>query len=109
MICTDIIHLESSDQYISSITFHGGKPIYVPFRPPKEASHSNVSSSEWKLDIEELRAACTEKTRVLILNTPHNPIGKVFSEEELREIGNLAEEKNFLILSDEVVSIALTP
>ncbi|KAK9897908.1 PLP-dependent transferase, partial [Cystobasidium minutum MCA 4210] len=98
------------DQYISSITFHGGKPVYVPFRPPKEASHSNVSSSEWKLDIEELRAACTDKTRVLILNTPHNPIGKVFSEDELREIGNLAEEKNFLILSDEVYDVlALKP
>lgn len=93
-----------SDQYISSITFHGGKPVYVPFRPPKEASHSNVSSADWKLDIEELRAACTSKTKVLILNTPHNPIGKVFSEDELREIGKLAEEKNFLILSDEVVS-----
>lgn len=35
---------------------------------------------------------------------PHNPIGKVFSEEELLEIGKLAKEKNFLILSDEVVS-----
>jgi len=98
------------DQYISSITFHGGKPVYVPFRPPKEASHQNVSSADWKLDIEELRAACTEKTKVLILNTPHNPIGKVFSEVELLEIGKLAKEKNFLILSDEVYDVlALTP
>lgn len=99
-----LIPVLSSDQYISSITFHGGKPVYVPFRPPKEASHQNVSSADWKLDIEELRAACTEKTKVLILNTPHNPIGKVFSEAELLEIGKLAKEKNFLILSDEVVS-----
>ncbi|KAL7009122.1 arylformamidase [Cystobasidiomycetes sp. EMM_F5] len=98
------------DQYISSITFHGGKPVYVPFRPPKEASDSNVSSADWKLDIEELRAACTPKTKVLILNTPHNPIGKVFSEDELREIGKLAEEKDFLILSDEVYDVlALSP
>lgn len=41
---------------------------------------------------------------------PHNPIGKVFSEDELREIGNLAEEKDFLILSDEVYDVlALSP
>lgn len=62
-----------SDQYISSITFHGGKPVYVPFRPPKEASHKNVSSADWKLDIEELRAACTDKTKVLILNSKLEP------------------------------------
>ena len=93
----------SSDQYISSITFQGGKPVYVPFRPPAAASHSNVSSADWKLDINELREACSDKTKVLILNTPHNPIGKVFSEQELIEIGRLAKEKNFLILSDEVV------
>lgn len=92
-----------SDQYISSITFQGGKPVYVPFRPPSAASHSNVSSADWKLDINELREACSDKTKVLILNTPHNPIGKVFSEQELIEIGRLAKEKNFLILSDEVV------
>lgn len=68
----------SSDQYISSITFHGGKPVYVPFRPPKEASHSNVSSADWKLDIDELRAACTDKTKVLILNSEwdHSVIGR---------------------------------
>lgn len=98
------------DQYISSITFQGGKPVYVPFRPPSAASHSNVSSADWKLDINELREACSDKTKVLILNTPHNPIGKVFSEQELIEIGRLAKEKNFLILSDEVYDVlALTP
>ena len=65
-----------------------------------------MSSADWKLDINELREACSDKTKVLILNTPHNPIGKVFSEQELVEIGRLAKEKNFLILSDEVVGDA---
>ncbi|CAD6566039.1 MAG: hypothetical protein CYPHOPRED_000324 [Cyphobasidiales sp. Tagirdzhanova-0007] len=93
------------DQYISSITFHGGKPVYIPFRPPESAGHSTVSSAEWRLDVNELRAAWTSRTKALILNTPHNPSGKVFSEQELREIGNLAKEKDFLILSDEVYDV----
>jgi kynurenine aminotransferase len=41
---------------------------------------------------------------MIVINTPHNPIGKVFDEEELIAIGDLAEEHNLLILSDEVVS-----
>ena len=41
---------------------------------------------------------------MLILNTPHNPVGKVFTREELEKIADLAKEFNFLVMSDEVVS-----
>lgn len=44
---------------------------------------------------------------VSFLNTPHNPIGKVFDVEELREIGRIAEEHNLIILADEVVRLIL--
>lgn len=83
---------------------NGGVPIYVPLRAPAKASNENISSHEWKLDINELRSKITEKTKMIVINTPHNPIGKVFDEEELIAIGDLAEEHNLLILSDEVVS-----
>jgi kynurenine aminotransferase len=43
---------------------------------------------------------------MIVLNTPHNPVGKVFDENELRAIGNIAREHNLIILSDEVVSIS---
>lgn len=49
------------------------------------------------------RAACTEKTKVLILNTPHNPVGKIFTRTELEKFAEIAKEKNILILADEVV------
>ncbi|GAA5868260.1 hypothetical protein JCM8547_002297 [Rhodosporidiobolus lusitaniae] len=90
------------DQYVPQITFNGGTPVYVPIRAPEAASTSNVQASEWKLDIEELKKAITPKTKMIWINTPQNPIGKVFSEDELRAIGNVAEEHDLLIVSDEV-------
>lgn len=44
---------------------------------------------------------------MFILNTPHNPVGKVFTRQELEKIADLAKEFNFLVMSDEVVSIRL--
>jgi kynurenine aminotransferase len=83
---------------------NGGVPVYVPLRAPAKAANEAISSQDWKLDINELRSKITDKTRMIIVNTPHNPIGKVFDEEELIAIGEVAEEHNLLILSDEVVS-----
>ncbi|KAI8970063.1 pyridoxal phosphate-dependent transferase [Mycotypha africana] len=90
------------DQYIANITMNGGKPVYVPLRPPADASDRVISSAEWKLDIEELKSKITSKTKMIVLNTPHNPIGKVFNEDELKAIGQVAKEHNLIILSDEV-------
>ena len=81
---------------------NGGKIIYVPIRPPvKQETHS---ASEWKLDIKELESKVTPRTKMIVLNTPHNPLGKMFSKEELEEIGRVAVEKDLMIISDEVVS-----
>ncbi|CAH7689957.1 pyridoxal phosphate-dependent transferase [Phakopsora pachyrhizi] len=90
------------DQYIRNITFSGGTPVFVPLEPPKGANLKTVSSKDWKLDIKKLQAAITPRSKVIILNTPHNPVGKVFDIEELRAIGELAERHNLLIISDEV-------
>lgn len=80
----------------------GGKVVYVPLHPPKNGSTTTTSSSAWTLSIPELAAAITPRTKMLVLNTPHNPIGKIFSVEELTAIGNLCVEHNIIILSDEV-------
>lgn len=68
------------DQYIAQIKFNGGKPVFVPIRPPASASTSTIPASEWKVDLDELRAAITPRTKMIWVNTPHNPIGKVIHD-----------------------------
>lgn len=80
----------------------GGKVVYVPMHPPKDGATKTTSAAEWSLDIKELESAITPKTRMIVLNSPHNPIGKVFSKEELTAIGDLCVKHNIIILSDEV-------
>ena len=56
----------------------------------------------WSFDVDALRGRVTDRTRVLLLNTPHNPTGKVFTLAELRAIAELAIERDLVVLSDEV-------
>ncbi|KAL0949690.1 hypothetical protein HGRIS_009727 [Hohenbuehelia grisea] len=89
------------DQYLPSVTFNGGKPVYVPLHPPS-ADKVKPSSDDWTIDIAELRRAVTPRTKMIIVNTPHNPVGKVFTRKELEDIAAVAEEYNLLVMSDEV-------
>jgi len=77
--------------------------VYCPIRPKGDIS-KDMNACEWKIDIKELESKITPRSKIIVLNTPHNPIGKVFSREELEEIGALATKHNLLIISDEVVS-----
>ncbi|KAJ3573354.1 hypothetical protein NP233_g2489 [Leucocoprinus birnbaumii] len=89
------------DQYLPSVTFNGGKPVYVPLHPP--APHiEKPTSDDWTIDIDEVRRAITSRTKMIIINTPHNPVGKVFTRAELEAIAKVAEEFNLLVMSDEV-------
>ncbi|OMP84633.1 putative aminotransferase [Diplodia seriata] len=90
------------DQYISNIEMAGGKVVYVPMHPPKDGATKTTSAAEWTIDLKEFEAAITSKTRMIVLNTPHNPIGKVFSKEELQAIGDICVKHNLIVLSDEV-------
>ncbi|KAG5366054.1 putative aminotransferase C6B12.04c [Yarrowia sp. B02] len=89
------------DQYISNIELPGGKVVYVPLHPPKDAETTS-SAANWTLDIKEFEAAITPKTKMIVVNTPQNPTGKVFSKDELTQIGELAVKHNLIVLSDEV-------
>ncbi|KAJ7667902.1 1-aminocyclopropane-1-carboxylate synthase 1 [Mycena polygramma] len=89
------------DQYLPSVTFNGGKPVYVPLHPPSKDS-KKPTSNEWTIDLEELRNAITPRTKMIIVNTPHNPVGKVYTRAELEGIAALAEEFNLIVMSDEV-------
>lgn len=90
------------DQYIPNIELMGGKVVYVPINPPKGMDERVVKGTEWTIDYDEFAKAITDKTKAVIINTPHNPIGKVFTKEELTKIGNICVEKNVVIISDEV-------
>jgi aspartate/methionine/tyrosine aminotransferase len=81
------------DAYVPDILMAGGVPRVVTLRLPR-----------WEWDPAELRAAFTPKTRAVVLNTPHNPTGKVFSAAELDELARLCVEHDVLAISDEVYS-----
>jgi len=86
------------DSYPAAVTMAGGRCIYVPLRAPAGAA----SAAAWVLDPQELADAFSPRTKLLILNTPLNPLGKVFSRDELLQIAALAIDHNITVLSDEV-------
>ncbi|GJJ07268.1 hypothetical protein Clacol_001468 [Clathrus columnatus] len=89
------------DQYLPSITFNNGVPVYVPLHPPSP-DMVRATSNDWTIDFDELHRAITPRTKMIIVNTPHNPIGKVFTRTELERIAELARRHNLLVLADEV-------
>ncbi|OAQ96622.1 hypothetical protein LLEC1_06932, partial [Akanthomyces lecanii] len=90
------------DQYISNIQMPGGKIVYVPLHPPAAGATTTSSAADWTVDFEELERAITAKTKMIVINTPHNPVGKVFSKDELQKIADLCVKNEIIILSDEV-------
>ncbi|GAA1260520.1 pyridoxal phosphate-dependent aminotransferase [Streptomyces aureus] len=81
------------DSYAASIALAGGTRVPVTLRPDAGA---------FRLDLDELRAAVTDRTRLLLINTPHNPTGTVLTREELTAIAALAVERDLLVITDEV-------
>ncbi|WP_149181074.1 pyridoxal phosphate-dependent aminotransferase [Streptomyces sp. TRM49041] len=83
------------DSYAACIAMAGGTRVPVTLRPdPAEA--------RFVLDLDELRAAVTDRTRLILLNTPHNPTGTVLTRDELAAIAALAVERDLLVVTDEV-------
>ena len=79
------------DSYVPNILMAHAVPVYVPLHPPT-----------WTFDTDELRAAFSSKTRAIILNTPHNPSGRVFTRQELTLIAELCIEHDVIVIADEV-------
>lgn len=89
-------------RYISNIEMPGGKVVYVPLHPPANGADEITSAAAWTIDFDELERAITPRTKMIVINSPHNPVGKVFSKEELTRIGDLCVKNNIIIVSDEV-------
>ncbi|CAL9505091.1 putative N-succinyldiaminopimelate aminotransferase DapC [Streptomyces sp. enrichment culture] len=81
------------DSYAASIAMAGGRRVPVTLRPHE---------GRFRLDLDELRAAVTDRTRLLLVNTPHNPTGTVLTRAELAAVAELAVERDLLVVTDEV-------
>ena len=79
------------DSYAANIAMAGGVRVPVTLRPPA-----------FRPDLDELSAAITKNTRMILLNTPHNPTGAVFTHQELQAVAQLAIEHDLLVITDEV-------
>ncbi|QNN54200.1 pyridoxal phosphate-dependent aminotransferase [Nocardioides mesophilus] len=79
------------DSYVATIAMAGGVRRPVTLRAP-----------HFRLDAEELRAAVTDRTTVILLNTPHNPTGSVLTPEELAAVARVAVEHDLVVVTDEV-------
>jgi aspartate/methionine/tyrosine aminotransferase len=79
------------ENYGPDCALSGAVPRYVALRPP-----------DWSIDLDELRAAFGDKTRAIVINTPHNPTGKVYSRAELEVIAQLCVEHDAIAITDEI-------
>ncbi|MFR1799122.1 pyridoxal phosphate-dependent aminotransferase [Enterococcus sp. DIV1059_2] len=87
-----IIHEPYFSPYKQQVELVGGVPVFIP----------TFEKDGFQIDVEVLKAAITEKTRAIIINSPNNPTGAVFSSETFEKIAAVAIDHDLLILSDEV-------
>ncbi|HEX7683386.1 MAG TPA: pyridoxal phosphate-dependent aminotransferase [Trinickia sp.] len=88
----EVVVLEPTyDSYLPSIELAGGKPVFVTLEAP-----------DYAIDFDRLAAAITPRTRLILVNTPHNPTGTVWHAQDMQRLEALVRGTNVLILSDEV-------
>jgi kynurenine--oxoglutarate transaminase/cysteine-S-conjugate beta-lyase/glutamine--phenylpyruvate transaminase len=104
----EVLLLEPAfDIYYAQVRMAGGVPVYCPLRPVGASNYDDGSphsaSDVFQLDLHELESMITPRTKVLLLNTPHNPTGKMFSRVELQGIADIVQRHPQLnVISDEV-------
>ncbi len=86
-----IVFEPAYDSYVPVINANGGKPVYISLKHPT-----------YEIDWEEVKRRITSKTKMIIINNPHNPTGAVLSKEDVEMLEKIVKGSNILILSDEV-------
>lgn len=88
----EVILLEPAyDSYAPAVILNGGIPIYIPLSLP-----------DFSIDWEKVKSAINPKTRLIMVNTPHNPTGYVWSQEEVNRLAELIQGTDIYVVSDEV-------
>jgi methionine transaminase len=78
------------DSYVPAIQLSGGTPVFVTLRPP-----------DYHIDWDAARRAITQRTRAIVLNSPHNPTGMILTADDMRELQRLLEHTDAVVVSDE--------
>ncbi|HVI49221.1 MAG TPA: methionine aminotransferase, partial [Chitinophaga sp.] len=86
-----IIFEPAYDSYIPNVLVNGGKPVLIP-----------LSFPDYRINWEDVRSKITPRTRMIMINTPHNPTGSILQESDIAELEKIVDEFNLLVLSDEV-------
>jgi methionine aminotransferase len=86
-----IIFTPAYDCYEPAIDLVGGKPVYVQLNAP-----------EYRINWEEVKKVINQRTKMIILNTPHNPSGSIISSQDMVQLEKLLDKSDILVLSDEV-------
>ncbi len=86
-----IVFEPAYDCYVPAIELNGGIPVYVSLKYP-----------DYKIDWNEVKNKITNKTKLIIINTPHNPTGAILNEHDLKQLANIVKNTNIFIISDEV-------
>jgi methionine aminotransferase len=93
----EVIVIEPSyDCYVPAIKLAGGHPIFIKMDPPTE------KKPNFSVDWNKVKDCVTNKTKMLIVNSPHNPTGAIFENEDLDAIESIVTNTNIVVLSDEV-------
>lgn len=86
-----VVFTPAYDCYVPAIELSQGKPVYIQLQGP-----------DFKVSWDEVKKVITRRTKLIIVNTPHNPTGTIWSDEDMRELEKLAVGSDALVLSDEV-------
>ncbi|WP_436485627.1 methionine aminotransferase [Chitinophaga sp. ARDCPP14] len=86
-----IIFEPAYDSYIPNVLVNGGVPVLI-----------SLSFPGYRINWDEVRSKITPHTRMIMLNTPHNPTGSILQENDMQELEKLVDEFNLIVLSDEV-------
>jgi methionine aminotransferase len=78
------------DSYVPAIQLSGGTPVFVTLRPP-----------DYRIDWDAARRALTPRTRAIVLNSPHNPTGMILTSDDMRELSQLLDQTDAIVVSDE--------
>jgi aspartate/methionine/tyrosine aminotransferase len=78
--------------YESMAAFVGGRPVPAPLR----------EANDFRMDVDEVASLVTDRTRLIVINSPHNPTGSILTEADVRRIAEIAVERDLVVLADEI-------